>query len=147
MSISILSKKMPKHLFQKGNTIRAGKSPWNKGKKGVQIAWNKGKKSPWTTKRNLENNHLHRGESAYHWKGGKTSKERKMLMGRQEYKQWRSNVLERDSWTCQTCGIRGVELHSHHIKEWSEYPDLRYDVENGVTLCRPCHELTYTKNK
>lgn len=146
MSIPIL-KKMPKHLFEKDNKINLGRVPWNKGLKGVQIAWNKGVKSPWTTKRNLETNHLMRGENAYHWKGGKTSRERKILMGRQEYKQWRINVLERDNYTCQCCGIRGVELHGHHIKGWAEYPELRYDVENGVALCRPCHELTYTKNK
>lgn len=135
-----------KHLFKKGNTINKGRKPWNKGKKGLQIPWNKGKKSPWVTKRNLETNHLMVGEKAYHWKGGKTSRERKILMGRKKYKQWRSNVLERDSWTCQTCQARGIELHAHHIKSWFEYPNLRYDENNGVTLCRSCHELTYKKN-
>jgi len=97
--------------------------------------------------RNIENNHLHIGENAYHWKGGKTTRERKILMGRQEYRQWRINVLERDNYTCQCCGIRGVELHCHHIKSFYEYIKLRYNVDNGVVLCRHCHELTHTKNK
>jgi hypothetical protein len=139
--------------FQKGNTygvgnkVNVGREPWNKGKKGLQVAWNKGKPSPWTTKRNLERNHLMRGEKAYHWKGGKTQRERKILMGRQEYRLWRMGVLERDSYTCQACGIRGVFMHCHHIKPWLKYIELRYEVDNGVTLCRECHELVHAKNK
>ncbi len=121
-------------------------SPKTQFKKG-QKAWNLGKKCPWTTKRNLATNHLMRGELAYNWRGGRTTRERKILMGRREYSLWRASVLERDSWTCQTCGVRGVELHSHHIKSWAEYPKLRYEIDNGVTLCRACHELTYKKNK
>lgn len=145
----VIMKTMTKLLFTKDNKINVGRTPWNKGKKGLQKAWNKGKKCPWVTKRNLEINHLMIGNKAYHWKGGKTSRERKILMGRKVYQQFRSNVLERDSWTCQTCQIRGIELHVHHIKPWAEYPELRYDVTNGVTLCRQCHELTYkrTNNK
>lgn len=114
-------------------------------KKGA-VPWNKGKKSPWTTKRNLERNHLMIGENAYHWKGGKTTRERKILMGRKKYQLWRLAVLERDSWTCQSCRIKGESLHAHHIKPWASYPDLRYDVENGVALCVPCHQLLHSMN-
>lgn len=126
----------------KNRSKHLGKIPWNKDKKGLQVAWNKGKSSPWTTKRNLERNHLMRGEKAYHWKGGKTLRERRILMGRIEYKQWRINVLERDNQTCQNCFIQGVSFEVHHIKSWAEYPDLRYEEANGVTLCLPCHNLT-----
>ena len=30
-------------------------------------------------------------------------------------------------------------MSSHHIKNWSAYPDLRYDLSNGVCLCNNCH--------
>jgi 5-methylcytosine-specific restriction endonuclease McrA len=132
---------------EKNRLRHLGKLVWNKGKRGLQGAWNKGKPSPWTSKRNLERNHLMRGEKAYHWKGGQTRRERKILMARIEYKQWRINILERDLWTCQSCQSQGVPFEVHHIKSWVDYPELRYAGTNGVTLCVPCHNLTKKKNK
>lgn len=144
---------MPSGIYKRIKPI------WNKGTKGLMkpnkssfnkgdIPHNKGKKSPWTSARNKETNHLMTGEKAYHWKGGTYGTERHRDMSRQEYKQWRSNVFERDNWTCQTCHTRGVYIEAHHIKSWSKYPELRYDLSNGVTLCKPCHNLiTFKKNK
>lgn len=64
------------------------------------------------------------------------------------YMTWRSAVFQRDNWTCQTCQIRGVYLEAHHIKSWAKYPELRYVLENGQTLCKECHKLTANyKNK
>lgn len=67
--------------------------------------------------------------------------------GRQcaEYKAWRKAVYERDDYTCQTCGKRGVKLNAHHKKAYAFYPDLRYDVSNGITLCCSCHKLLHRK--
>ena len=142
----IKGKKHSPESIEKIKKSLKGKEPWNKGKKGVQKAWNKGKPSPWTTKRNLETNHLMTGENAYHWKGGKTTRERKLLMARKPYKLWRISVMERDNWTCQNCQSRGIPLEAHHIKSWVEYPSLRYELDNGVALCLPCHNLTKKKN-
>lgn len=57
-----------------------------------------------------------------------------------KYKQWRRSVFERDDYTCQDCDVRGVSIHAHHKKEWSKYIECRYEVDNGLTLCIPCHK-------
>ena len=49
---------------------------------------------------------------------------------------WRAAIMLRDGRTCQ-CGQRA--RHAHHIKSWIDYPELRYDVSNGVALCEICH--------
>ena len=54
------------------------------------------------------------------------------------YKQWRKDVYERDGYKCQVCGAR-KDLQAHHIEHWKNNKNLRYDVNNGITLCRECH--------
>lgn len=94
--------------------------------------WNKGKE--W---------HEMRGENSPHWKGGK-SPARTLEMGRLEYKLWRIAVYTRDNYTCKICGIKGGRLNADHIKPWAIYPELRYAIDNGRTLCVSCHKQTDT---
>ena len=69
-----------------------------------------------------------------------------------EYKDWRKAVYERDNYTCQCCGDnKGHNLNAHHIYGYTEYKDLRTDVDNGTTLCEECHkryhkQYGYTNN-
>ena len=53
---------------------------------------------------------------------------------------WAAMVKQRDHHTCQICDRRGIELNSHHKNSWDIFVDERYDIENGVTLCKACHE-------
>lgn len=69
--------------------------------------------------------------------------ERKTL----EYKNWRKAVFERDSYKCAICGKVGGELNAHHIKSFSKYPKLRFDIDNGITLCKPCHVQVHKEKK
>lgn len=55
---------------------------------------------------------------------------------------WRKAIFERDDYTCKECGIQGGYLEAHHIKSWARHPNLRFDMDNGVTLCKACHKLT-----
>lgn len=57
------------------------------------------------------------------------------------YREWRASVLERDEWKCTECGNdKREDLHVHHIKPWQSHPHLRFDENNGITLCKDCHK-------
>ena len=80
-------------------------------------------------------------ELANNWRGGR-AKERKVAMSRDEYKTLRKTVFIRDDYTCQLCGVRGGDLEMDHIKEWCNYPELRFVASNCRTLCKDCHKTT-----
>ena len=56
--------------------------------------------------------------------------------------EWRNAVYKRDDYTCQDCQIKGKRLNAHHIKGFKDYPELRFDLDNGITLCVDCHKKT-----
>lgn len=53
-----------------------------------------------------------------------------------QYKNWRKEVKDRDNWNCRLSSndCKG-RLESHHIFNWIDYPELRYVINNGITLC------------
>lgn len=122
------SKKHKKNLStaHKGQFV----SEETRAKKRGRPAWNKGK-------------HFLRGTKHWNWQGGLTEKNL-ALRGLIEYKLWRKAVFERDDFTCQICRIRGVELQADHIKPFAYFPELRFDLSNGRTLCKKCHRATDT---
>lgn len=73
------------------------------------------------------------------WKGGHSPRDRNA----RPYRLWRYVIYRRDRFTCQDCGVRGsrsTPIQAHHIEPWAKSPSKRYLIENGVTLCRPCHQ-------
>ena len=58
----------------------------------------------------------------------------------------RKQVFERDSYTCACCGVVGSRLNAHHIETWAMSPELRFEVENLVTLCVSCHKYAHKGN-
>lgn len=75
------------------------------------------------------------------WIDGRTPVN-KLIRHSIEYKEWRKSVFERDEYTCKECGKRGGELHAHHEKPFAYFPELRFEVKNGKTMCVPCHRET-----
>lgn len=86
------------------------------------------------------------GENNHSWKGG-IEKENKKIRESPEYLDWRKSVFERDRYTCVFCGKRGGKLEVDHIKPFALFPSLRLDINNGRTLCSPCHKTTNTYRK
>ena len=153
--------------FSTKNQPTKRKAPWNKGKKGVQIVSKetrallsiarKGNKNALGTKHTDEFKQAKsrdfkkkwkdgtfkvlRGEDAQNWQGGKTPENRR-VRATLEYKYWRNDVFERDDYTCQGCGDRGCYLEAHHILSFAQFPQKRFDIKNGLTLCLPCHKKT-----
>jgi hypothetical protein len=83
------------------------------------------------------------GPKNHAWKGGITPENRK-IRSSIEHRLWSESVFSRDSWTCMKCFEIGGKLHSHHIKNFCEFPDLRFAIDNGITLCSK-HHLRFHK--
>lgn len=83
------------------------------------------------------------GELSKNWKGGISSEDKK-IRGGEEYNVWRKSVYARDQWTCKHCFKKQKHPVAHHIKTFKEYPDLRFDVSNGLTLCTSCHKKVHS---
>jgi hypothetical protein len=134
----------PKTIAKLKNSLK-GRKAWNKGLH-IQVdnsklinwikkhgSWSKGKKFPERS-----------GKNSPVWKGGITplnERIRKSL----EYKQWIKSVFKRDNYTCQKCFNIGNKLQTHHIKSFSTNPELRFIVDNGITLCKKCHLKIHSK--
>ena len=65
----------------------------------------------------------------------------------EEFNIWRLAVYRRDGYICQICGGSGCVIHAHHIIPQRVNRDLILDVDNGITLCRECHESTYNREE
>jgi hypothetical protein len=137
---------MTPEIKKKISLARIGSIPWNKNKKGVQAGWNKGKKLPPISeevRKNMGGAQIKRWDKI----GRKKHKRYIHLTNSYNYRKWRSGVFTRDNWTCQTCGIRSMDgtqvyLEAHHIMGWAKYPKSRFNIDNGITLCKECHKLT-----
>lgn len=76
------------------------------------------------------------------WKGGITPLRQK-IRNSNKFKEWKKSVLKRDNYICTICDSK-EHLEVDHIKPFSKFPKLRFDINNGRTLCRDCHIKTDT---
>lgn len=86
------------------------------------------------------------GSDCPFWRGG-VSDQNRLIRYSARMKDWRKAVFKRDDYRCQQCGARSakgnpVTLHAHHIKQFAYYPELRFEISNGLTLCDGCHQHT-----
>lgn len=133
------TKKDDKRIAKQGHKERKGKTYeeiYGKEKGKEQREIRKGKNSHWYGKDRS-------GEKSPSWQGGITPINFK-IRNSEEYKLWRLAVFERDNYTCIWCGKRGCKLNVDHIKPFALFPELRFAIDNGRTLCEECHKTTGT---
>lgn len=115
-------------------------------KKGT--GWIKGKKRDnFSTDHRIKIGLNQKGKNNHNWKGGvmkKNYSNRLNIMKSIEYKLWRKTVFVRDNYTCIWCGYKGNRIQADHIKPFSQFPELRFAIDNGRTLCIECHKKTDT---
>ena len=85
--------------------------------------------------------HWKPGSGHPYWKGG-VSRLNNESRHSYRYAAWKLSVLTRDR-QCVWCGS-ARDLHVDHIKPFSEFHELRFDVNNGRVLCKSCHRTTDT---
>lgn len=100
------------------------------------VAWNKGLKFP-----------QYSGINSPNWKGGKTPINTK-IRNSSEFLKWSKIIKSRDNYECQICGQKGGKLRSNHIKTFIDYPNLRLEPTNGITICQNCdYRWVFRKEK
>lgn len=124
------------------------KQAWNKGlgKKVFNCLWCKNDFTTNTKTRKYCSHDCYvmanSGENNYRY-----IKDRKLVRldierGGPLHKEWSKKVKNRDGWKCKLNNHDCLgKLVAHHILSWKDYPDLRYEVSNGITLCKKHHPL------
>ena len=130
-SFGMQGKKMKEDSKLKISKSLKGKNTWLKGKP-ISIKHRK----------NISKN-VAKGENCNFWKGGVTKISVK-IRSSMEYKLWRESVFKRDDYTCVWCFKKGGLLNADHIKPFAIFPELRFAIDNGRTLCVDCHKKTDT---
>jgi len=145
-SKGFLGKKHIQEVKEKIRKIHLG-NKYNLGKKRSIESRQKMRESHLGKKLSVETRKrmslIHRGEKAPNWRGGITEINQ-IIRTSLEYRLWRESIFQRDNYTCRFCGKRGGNLEADHIKPFSLFPELRFAIDNGRTLCRECHKKTNT---
>lgn len=106
-----------------------GGTPWNKNLKDIHLS----PLTEFTSERTT-------GDKNVNWKGG-VSGEHRTLRKSKEHKEWSEGVYKKNNWHCVDCDTKCQKgnIVAHHLQNFADFVGLRFDIENGVTLCRSCH--------
>lgn len=96
-------------------------------------------------KKYYETHEFPKGENSPCWKSNLTDEYRMYKRCSNAYYEWRKQVYERDNYTCQCCLMHRISskqppLNAHHIENYAQHEDKQTDINNGITLCKICHD-------
>lgn len=143
---NLWGRKPPKTAFKKGDNMGENHRNWKGGKPNCKDCGLK--LSTYGLKYCQIHFGLHqRGENHPNWVNGNYKKSDKKWSS-SAYVYWSLSVKNRDNWKCKISSenCKG-QLESHHILNWVDYPELRYDINNGITLCHAHHPRGRAKEK
>jgi len=120
---------------------RKGKKPSQEARKKMSLS-QIGKKRSLETRKKMSLSR--KREKCNFWKGGITE-ENQIIRTGIDLRLWREAVFARDNWTCQKTGERGGKIHAHHIQNFAQFPELRFAIDNGVTLSEKSHREFHKK--
>lgn len=127
--------KHPPETLEKIGLKNKGRIPWNKGLKGFRA----GIKRPGI---------IPTGANHWNYLKDRFSLKRQHRRGDPMYVEWRRQVYTRDNFTCKMHNSDCLgKIEAHHILGWSEYPELRYQINNGITLCHAHHPRKRAEEK
>lgn len=137
--------KMMKARYKNGFNPQLGKKRSSESRLKMSLA-HKGHATSEETKQKLSE--AHKGDKHWNYKKDRTQLAKRQLRNDSAYKDWRLEVWTRDKFTCRlhSDSCKG-KIEAHHILKWSEYPNLRYNVSNGLTLCHAHHPKKVSEEK
>ena len=140
---------MPKGIYIRTEAnIKANRDSKIQSYKNGRIPYNKGKHFSEDHRLKLGLSKL--GKNNPKWKGGLTKKIY-LLRNSSKLKIWREKIFLRDKFTCQNPKCKfcknkiGTFLNAHHIKSFTKYPKLRFNLSNGITYCKKYHDSIHSR--
>jgi hypothetical protein len=142
ISLSHKGKKHSKEWNEKVGKANKGKIASEETRRKMSIAKTKNPTRYWLGKKRVDM----MGENHFNWRGGISKNVHSI--DEPQYKFWRKSVFERDNYKCKVnnqdcCSY----VEAHHILPWRDYPELRYNINNGITLCRAHHPRKRAEEK
>jgi hypothetical protein len=86
------------------------------------------------------------GKNHYNWRNDLSKKDRVARRSLKENSDWIQEILKQDNYKCQICNKeKSGHLNAHHLESYHWCKELRFDLNNGVTVCDACHMKFHNK--